>query len=296
MKDNVIPLINAYKLRYHAQISGKTHSSKSSAEGLVKKCIELYNACSPQIPKIGTDEQGDAAAMESRPVDDFCIIAAMTLITFNESGEPSSKISKTALIRAAGLLEQLLVKSPHHSGAILVLIRIYLLLGAGSIALKMFGRLSVKQIQYDSVAHNLFTRLATIHPHQGPPIEGADYKDFDPQAAFVKALDFYRSATITVGHHMSKGLNDGSYINLEDTVALRDQLRDSVSRRMWALDVRRMQRLTKGEHLSFHEDVGTYLSTTNFTHIPGRNGYSQSRSPNSLINPRQSDVRCLPEL
>lgn len=289
-------MINAYKLRYHAHISGNNLSSKSNVESLVKKCIELYNEFSPKTQKTGTGEQGDAAAMESRPADEFCIIAAMTLITFNDSGERSEKISKTALIRAAGLLEQLLVKSPHHSGAILVLIRIYLLLGAGSTALKMFSKLSVKQVQYESVAHVLFTRLATIHPHQGPPIEGADYKDFDPQAAFVKALDFYRSANITVGHQMSKGLNDASYVNLEDTAALRDRLRDSVSRRMWALDIRRMQRLTKGEHLSFHEDIGTCLPITKCTNSHVRIEYSQTCSPKYLAGPRQPDVRCFPKL
>ncbi|CAG7923447.1 unnamed protein product [Penicillium olsonii] len=253
--ENVIPLINAYKLRYHAHISGNRESSKSNVESLVQKCIELYNTFTPKTSKTGTDEKSDAASMESRPADEFCIIAAMALITGSETGETFNEATTTTLIRAAGLLNQLLLNSPHHSGAILTLIRIYLLLGAGSIALKMFGRLSIKQVQYESVSHFLYTRFATIHPHQAPPIEGGDYKDFDPQAAFVKALDFYRGADITIGHNLNKGLNGGSYVGLEDSIELGNRLRDSQCRRMWALDVRRMQRITKGEHLSFHEDV-----------------------------------------
>lgn len=260
MKDNAIPLINAYKVQYYAQISANSEVAKSSVETFVRECIELYNRFSSasKTNKSGKEKQGDAAAMESHPMDDFCIIAVMALVTSRQAGDHSNKASNTALIRAAGLLEQLLIDSPHNSGAILILIRIYLLLGAGSIALKLFGRLSVKQMQYESVAHNLYTRLATVHPHSGAPIEGADYKDFDPQAAFVRALDFYRSADITIGHSLEKGLNDGTYVNLEDSIELGNRLRNSVCRRMWALDLRRMQRITRGEHLGRHEEIGAY--------------------------------------
>jgi N-terminal acetyltransferase B complex non-catalytic subunit len=264
MKDDAIPLINAYKMQYHVHISGNSKASKSDVEDLVRKCIERYTAftSASKAQKSETKEQADAAAMESRPSDDFYIMAAMALVTYSQAGESSNKASNTSLIRAAGLLEQLLVDSPHHYTAILILIRIYVLLGAGSIALKLFGKLSVKQIQYESVAHNLYTRFATIHPYPGPAIEGAEYKDFDPQAAFVRALDFYRSANVTISHNLTRGLNDGSYVNLEDSIELGNQLRNSVCRRMWALDIRRMQRITKGEHLSFHEDVGAYISNS----------------------------------
>lgn len=260
MKDNDIPLINAYKLQYYAQLSANSEVTKPSVETIVRECIELYNTfgSASKAEKSGKEGKGDAAAMETRPMDDFCIIAVMALVTFSQAGDHAKKASNTALIRGAGLLEQLLIDSPHNTGAIVILIRIYLLLGAGSIALKLFGKLNVKQMQYESVAHNLYTRLATIHPHSGPPIEGADYKDFDPQAAFVRALDFYRSADITVGHSLEKGLNDGTYVNLEDSIELGTRLRNSVCRRMWAIDLRRMQRITRGEHLGRHEDVGAY--------------------------------------
>jgi N-terminal acetyltransferase B complex non-catalytic subunit len=259
LKDDAVPLINAYKLQYHEKIAGNNKASKSSIENFIRKCIELYDAftVAAKAQNTATEKEGNGAStMESRPTDDFCIVAAMTIVRANQVGDISSKVSNTALIRAAGVLEQLLIDSPHNSDAILILIRIYLLLGAGSIALKKFTTLSVKHMQYESVAHNLFTRLATIHPHSGPPIEGADYKEFDPQAVFVKALDFYRSANITIGHSLARGLGDGTYVNLEDAIELRTRLRDSICRKMWALDVRRMQRLRRGEHLSHHENVG----------------------------------------
>ncbi|KAJ5258962.1 hypothetical protein N7524_010518 [Penicillium chrysogenum] len=256
--DDAIPLINAYKLHYCDRISGNKNASKSSIETLVRNCLYFYDAftllAKTQDPK--KESQPDTAStMESRPTDDFCIIAAMALLQPIPVGQTSEKVNNTALIRAASILERLLIDSPHNYEAVLMLIRIYLLLGAGSIALRWFGKLSVKQMQYESVAHNLFTRFATIHPHPAPPIEGAEYKDFDAQVAFIAALDFYRNANVTIKNSLIKGLDDGNYVGLDDTIELRRRIGDSICRRMWALDLRRIQRIRKGNHLVLHEDI-----------------------------------------
>ncbi|KAJ5608161.1 hypothetical protein N7537_004780 [Penicillium hordei] len=256
--DDAIPLINAYKLQYCDRISGNSNASKSIIETLVRNCLYFYDAFTllAKTQDQKKESQPDtASAMESRPTDDFCIIAAIALLQPSPAGQTSEKISNTALIRAAGILEHLLIDSPHNYEAILMLIRIYLLLGAGSIALRWFGKLSVKQMQYESVAHNLFTRFATIHPHPASPIEGGEYKDFEPQVAFIGALDFYRSANFTIKNSLIKGLDDGTYVNLDDSIELQKRIRDSICRRMWALDLRRMQRIRKGNHLALHEDV-----------------------------------------
>lgn len=219
--------------------------------------------------------------MESRPTDDFCIIAAMALLQPNTAGQASEKVSNTALIRAAGILEHLLIDSPHNYEAILMLIRIYLLLGAGSIALRWFGKLSIKQMQYESVAHNLFTRFATIHPHPAPLIEGGEYKDFDAQVAFITALDFYRHASFTIKNSLIKGLDDGTYVNLDDTIELQKRIRDSICRRMWALDLRRMQRIRKGNHLALHEEIGQQFSVSHvlLTYLNTNYPIAQNTSP-----------------
>ncbi|KAJ5787175.1 hypothetical protein N7457_002165 [Penicillium paradoxum] len=253
--DDAIPLINAYKLQYCDKISGNSKVSKASIENLVRNCVHFYDVFTEKDGKPDT-----ASAMESRPIDDFCIVAAMALVRPSQSGEVSEKISSTALIRAAGILERLLSDSPHNYEAMLFLIRIYLLLGAGSIALKLFGRLSVKQVQYESVAHNLFTRFATIHPNPATPIEGGEYKDFDPQVSFIAALDFYRAANFTIKNSLIKGLEDGTYVNLVDSIELQKRLNNSICRKMWALDLRRMQRIRKGNHLPLHADIAQNAS------------------------------------
>jgi N-terminal acetyltransferase B complex non-catalytic subunit len=252
-------------MQYCDRISGNKNASKSSIETIVRNCLDFYDSftllAKTQDSKNGS-QPDTASAMESRPTDDFCIIAAMALLQPSPAGQVLEKVGNTALVRAAGILERLLIDSPHNYEAILMLIRIYLLLGAGSIALRWFGKLSVKQMQYESVAHNLFTRFATIHPHAAPPIEGGDYKDFDAQVAFIAALDFYRNANFTIKNSLVKGLEDGVYVNLDDTIELQRRVRDSICRRMWALDLRRMQRIRKGNHLALHGDIGQQFSVS----------------------------------
>ena len=196
--------------------------------------------------------------IESQPTDDLSLLAAMGLIRFSGawiSGN-EEQVPDTVLIRAAAILDRLLADSPHNYHALLLLVRIDLRLGAGSLALKTFSKLSVKQVQFETVAHNLFTRLSTIHPHSAPPIEGAEYKDFNPQSAFNQALYFYRTADITSSRNRSNGLDYGSYVNVEGTIALQKRLKQSICRRMYALDVRRMQRLVGGDPTSKYDDLG----------------------------------------
>ena len=244
-------------MQYYARLSGRD-PSKSTIENLVRNCLDFYENFTLLAKTQNKRDNQEASVMESRPTDDFCLIAAMALLRLNKI---SDQVSDKSLIRAAGILERLLVDSPHNYEAILILIRIYILLGAGSLALKAFSKLSLKHVQYETVGHNLFTRFATIHPYSAPPFEGAEYKDFDPQAAFVQGLDFYRSANLTVSRSLMNGLREGSYANIEETIELRNRLNDSICRRILALETRRVQRLRKGEHLSFHEETGKSSSS-----------------------------------
>ncbi|KAE8351475.1 N-acetyltransferase B complex non catalytic subunit-domain-containing protein [Aspergillus coremiiformis] len=247
-----VATINALKLEYcFMLLTDGTIASRSQVEDFISRCLQVYR-------EADRPERSSApSTIESQPSDDLCLLAAMSLIRFGGAwvSGTQDQIPNTILIRAAAILERLLVDSPHNYQATLLLVRIYLRLGAGSLALKAFSKLSVKQMQFETVAHNLFTRLATIHPHSAPPIEGAEYKDFDPQSAFVQALNFYRTAETTTVKHRSNGLDLGSYVNIEGTIELQRRLKFSICRRMWALDVRRMQRLAGGDPMGRYEEV-----------------------------------------
>ncbi|PYH47457.1 MDM20/NAA25 family protein [Aspergillus saccharolyticus JOP 1030-1] len=245
--------INALKLEYCFCLSANEENvTQAQVENFIVRCLQVYREV--QRP----EKTSAPTTIESQPSDDLCILAAMSLMRFSEpctSEVDQQIIPDTVLIRAAAILERLLDDSPHNYQALLLVVRIYLRLGAGSLALSSFSKLSVKQLQFETVAHNLFTRLATIHPHSAPPVEGAEYKDFNPQSAFVQALNFYRSADLTSTRHRTRGLDYGSYVNIEGTIELQKRLKQSICRRMWALDVRRIQRLAGGDPMSRYDDM-----------------------------------------
>ncbi|KAL2833431.1 N-acetyltransferase B complex non catalytic subunit-domain-containing protein [Aspergillus cavernicola] len=247
-----VAVINALKAEYCFLLSsGAANVTREKVEDFVSRCLMEYR-------KTDRPERSSApSTIESQPTDDLYVLAAMGLIRFSRAWVPSKQeeIPDVMLIRAAAILECLIVDSPHNYQALLLLVRIYLRLGAGSLALKAFSQLSVKQLQFETVAHNLFTRLATIHPHSAPPIEGAEYKDFNPQSAFVQALNFYKSADLTSTRHRSNGLDYGSYVNTEGTIELQKRLKQSVCRRMWALEAKRMQRLAGGDSMGRFDEL-----------------------------------------
>ncbi|KAJ5408707.1 hypothetical protein N7509_002590 [Penicillium cosmopolitanum] len=240
----LVPEINALKLEYCLCISAPENASKKTIEEFVARCMKLYDS-SRQTKTESTDN--NSATIESQPRDDLCLLAAMAILQSESTEQNQARVPETALIRASGILEHLIQSSPHNYPAQLFLLRIYSLLGAGSMALSMFSKMSIKHMQYESVAHNFFTRLASIHPHSAPPIEGAEYKDFDPQSALVAGLKFYRGAEISTSRYRTSGLNQGAYVHTKELVELGRRLSKSICRRMYALDVRRAQRLVGGD-------------------------------------------------
>ncbi|KKK20685.1 hypothetical protein ARAM_000334 [Aspergillus rambellii] len=262
-----VAMINALKLEYCFLITlDEASVSREKVEEFVSRCLSEYRA-------VDRPERSSApSTIESQPSDDLCVLAAMSLIRFSRKWVSSELevIPDIMLIRAAAILERLLLDSPHNYQALLLLVRLYLRLGAGSIALKTFSKLSVKQLQFETVAHNLFTRLATVHPHSAPPIDGAEYKDFNPQSAFVQALNFYRNADATSTRHRSNGLEYGSYVNTEGTIELQRRLKQSICRRMWALEVKRVQRLAGGDPMGRYDQI--------------------ARDPSALVDQRSFDA------
>lgn len=246
-------IINTLKLEYCLNISGaEGKPSQEIVEDFVARCLNQYKAAaSGEVENPAAN--GSSSTIESKSTDDLCILAAMAILS--ETNE-QSLVSHTSVLRAIAILEGLLRDSPHTYQALLLLLRIYLLFGAGSLAFSNFNKLSVKQMQYESVAHNFFTRLSTIHPHSAPPIEGVERKDFDPQAAFVQGLNFFRNADITTMKFRTRGLEEGSYTNVEEIVELRQRLSNSICRRMMALNVRQAQRLVGGDPTTRFEELG----------------------------------------
>ncbi|KAI5302990.1 hypothetical protein KEM56_000142 [Ascosphaera pollenicola] len=243
-----IVAINTLKLKYCFRLSFDK-SSPEEVENFVVSCLTLYRSLEKPV-------KGDGV-IESQPRDDLCIMASMALIKLHQQNSTSSsnQTPKPILIQAAVILEHVLVGSPHNYEALLLLTRFYMLLGAGSLALNTFAKLNVKQVQYESVAHNLFTRLATIHPHPAPQTEGLEPRHYDLQFGFRVALNFYLRSVATTTKAALHGLECGSYVNAQGSLKLQDKLKRSICRRMWALEERRVQRLLGGSPSTLSDHI-----------------------------------------
>lgn len=249
-------VINSLKFEYCFELRFESNKeSKSQVEDFICRCIREFRS------KNRGYARDSASTIEAEPTDDLCILAAMSLIRLHEAcaGASPSSAPDIDLIQAAGILEHLLLKSPHNYEALLLLVRIYLLLGAGSLALKTFAQLTVKQIQYETVAHNLFPRLSTIHPNSAPPFEDSEPKDHEPQAAFRQALLFYRNIASASAHARSAGLEHGSYGNVAGSIDLENNLKHSICRKISALEVRRSERLVGGLSTAVYSEIGKIM-------------------------------------
>lgn len=223
--------INALKMDYTLRVS-KSRSQRI-LEAFVCNCIRLY--------ELSNCLGNDRVYSDNKPGDDACLLAVIGLVRLSELEQ------KRYLLLSAQLLEFLLARSKHNYQALLTLVRVYIMLGAGSLAMRTYRRLAIKNLQHETLSHILFTRLATIHPHAAHMDSGpnTERKDKDPISAVGAALESYRSSArqAAVGKRLS--LENGRYSMLLGVLDVEDTIKRSLCKVMWILERRRMKRLTR---------------------------------------------------
>ncbi len=213
--------------------------SKSRSHGLLEafvgNCIRLY--------KLSSDLGIDRVYSDNKPGDDAGILAVMGLVLL------SDPVHKRYLLLIAQLLECLLRRSKHNYHALLILVRIYLILGAGSLAMRTYKRLAIKNLQHETMAHVLYTRLATIYPHPGSNVKtlGAEKKDTNPTIGLSVALKSYSSSAKQAMAGKRLCLEKGRYNMLLGVLQVDNVMRQSFCKAMWVLEQRRMNRLTRSD-------------------------------------------------
>lgn len=185
----------------------------------------------------------DRVYSDNKPGDDAGILAVMGLVLL------SDPLHERYLLLSAQLLESLLERSKHNYHALLILVRLHLMLGAGSLAMRTYKRLAIKNLQHETMAHVLFTRLATIHPHPGPNVKnlGAERKDTDPVSGLRVALESYTTSAKQAMAGKRLCLEKGRYNMLLGVLQVDDMMRQSFCKAMWVLERRRMNRLIRSD-------------------------------------------------
>ncbi|KAG5438618.1 hypothetical protein PCANB_002724 [Pneumocystis canis] len=101
----------------------------------------------------------DLSSTNNQYGDDFLILAVHALInTFFITNK------QNYLIHAILLLELGLLHSKHNFQFKLLLIRLYFMIGAFSLALSVYQSLSIKQIQYDTLSYIFLTKCSNYYP------------------------------------------------------------------------------------------------------------------------------------
>lgn len=250
-----LPRINTFKLVYCYQLKfDDPEASRHQTDIFIARCLQLYRLINQvSKPPVGDDD----APKPVQPRDDLCVLAAMAMVKQHpESAKNPCRSPRANLITASIILRHLLVFSPHNHESRLLLTRIHLLLGAASIAMEVFASLNVKQLQTESVLHNLLTRMVTIHPQAIPVRPGGSIKDYDPFAALVYAHDFYRRSDVALQNSVQNALKTGAYVNAAQSVKLQNTLESSFVRTAMALDERKLRRMIHDDPYPKHDKQG----------------------------------------
>lgn len=144
------------------------------------------------------------------------------------------------VLQSAFLAEEVLMFNEHIHEARMILVYLYMRLGLGSLALKYFESLNVKEIQHDTVGHVIFTRMSYIHPHS-TVVSGT--AELHPLARMRQALAVYHRCEDKLAEAAASVLVHEQTGMIFDLHKLRYSLRKSMSRRIFILEQRRLSRL-----------------------------------------------------
>lgn len=151
-----------------------------------------------------------------------------------------------ALLQAAFIGEMLLSNNQQIHEAKVILIHLYMRLDLATLALRHWDSLSVKEIQLDTMGHVFLTRLSITHPHKATT---STTRSNDPLAITNQALSMYIRCEQKLAECEANVLNNGQTGMILELHELRENLRLSLSRRIFSLEQRRLARFFRSPTL-----------------------------------------------
>lgn len=183
---------------------------------------------------------------DMHPGDSAAIIAAMSLIKLGSTPHDGEVISVNPhderflkrngpkrLIQAAALLEFAHKNSPANPQILLLLIRLYSFIGAGSLAMRAYKRLNLKQIQLETLGYMLFDRLSSLHPQswadKAATIPGKkDAETFDHLTVLESTHSHYKKFQLEIRKNSMRCFVNGSYDSVFQLQSSIDDLKGSL--------------------------------------------------------------------
>jgi N-terminal acetyltransferase B complex non-catalytic subunit len=185
---------------------------------------------------------------DKHPADDWAILAAMCLLKLAgccvwTTGQDQKK-NVPYILQAAIVLEYAYSKSKANPGISLLLVRLYSFLGAGSLALRAYTRMGIKQIQGDTLSYILFDRISSLHPHPvtGEPGEMPD--ELDPAFHIRKLQRLYKDFKTQINTNSWRSFENGNYDSIFQLMEASDALSRSITLATSVIELRKIDRLT----------------------------------------------------
>lgn len=187
---------------------------------------------------------------DRHPADDLCILAAMCLIKLSfingsSSIESLNDLSISYILQATALLEYAWSHSKSNFQISLMLVRLYTHLGCGSLAMRAYQRLGVKQIQLDTLSYILFDRVSSFHPHPFSRNIHGSSQFLSPIEHFEKQQNLYRKTRDHVSKNCWLSLENGSYNSIFQIKEFDESISHSMSAAMSVVESRKISRLTQ---------------------------------------------------
>ena len=243
-----------------------------------KICLEnLANSALQSYGKAVHDDDTITKTLlptDRHPADDLAIMSAMCLIKLSRMNESSiqsiDNIKASYILQATVILEYARSHSKSNFQISLLLVRLYSVLGAGSLAMRAFQRMGIKQIQLDTLSYILYDRISSLHPHPfSNNIHGASQFP-SPVEHLEKHQNFYRKTRDHVNRNRWTSLEYGSYNSIFQMNEFEDKINNSMSAIMSVIESRKIARLMQPGVPLPASSEGYDIFSKSRSSIPGR--------------------------
>ena len=180
---------------------------------------------------------------QDSPLPEACLLAALALAKVGINVEQPQHDRSDCLVQAIVILGGCCQHFEEYYPALILLIRLQLMLGLVSSAMMNFKKLSVKNMQWETMGHFIITRISTLHPLQLGKITPSEDAGFNPLEALDLTLEVAENAGKSLSRSIMEGLNCGSYVNVAESVQMKSEMERSLNRQIAAVEERRIQQL-----------------------------------------------------
>jgi N-terminal acetyltransferase B complex non-catalytic subunit len=190
---------------------------------------------------------GALLVTDLNPADDLAILAAVCLTKLSMKGsldptsEPLENSAVYHLLQAAVLLEYAWSHSIANSQISLMLTRIYNSLGCGSLAMRAYQRLGVKNIQRATLSHYMFDGISTFHPHPFSSNNSSHSRSVIEELRDHQRI--YESSPQQIRKKIWSSFENNNYNTIFELEEVREALAYNVSAVMSVMESRKVSRL-----------------------------------------------------